>query len=91
MIISIFQLSSPIHFSYRIKPIKLATRDNYIGSEGIVTGWGNLNQNRTISNYPNILQKFNTRIYSNKFCRRDYTQICTLAIGGSGTCGVSIS
>ncbi|KAK2721520.1 uncharacterized protein LOC136035579 [Artemia franciscana] len=68
--IALLRLKHPVIYQPNIIPICLPTiDDNYIGKSGVVTGWGRLSEGGPL---PNILQKVNLPILSNKECEQMY-------------------
>nr|XP_012225380.1 PREDICTED: chymotrypsin-1-like [Linepithema humile] len=89
--IALLHIKTPIRYTTKVQPIKLATQINDTVLENktcTLSGWGSIKLGGGTSNN---LQEINLTIYSQTKCKATYSEltenhICTLTKRGEGTC-----
>lgn len=90
--ISLIKTNRRIHFSERIKPIRISDRAVFEGSEALITGWG---QDET-GQMPLFLRYLRVQVINNDLCAKSHmpeysihihnTTICTIGTRNTGLC-----
>lgn len=90
--IGLLRTKVPIEFNANVQPVPLSAKEVPVGSNLVVTGWGQLSK---IRKKPDKLQILFVQSISNEECQRKSrtvihkSHLCTLSPFGEGICHVS--